>query len=190
MPKSPTLVQPLADEFRAANLTVAPIVEKILSSRLFFSPHAIGQKIRSPVELAVGFLRTLEGTTNIYRLAEETAQLGQGLFYPPNVKGWDGGRSWINSSTLLGRSNFVRQLVQGGPTRFAGGTLATLVEKQGLAKPDEIVAWLLELLVAVPVPDDARRRIVELATGPAAERPRQLADAVHAISALPEFQLS
>ena len=29
--------------------------------------------------------------------------LGQILFYPPNVAGWPGGRSWIDSSTLMVR---------------------------------------------------------------------------------------
>jgi uncharacterized protein (DUF1800 family) len=34
--------------------------------------------------------------------------MGQMLYQPPNVRGWVGGRSWINSSTLAAR----RQLVQ------------------------------------------------------------------------------
>jgi uncharacterized protein (DUF1800 family) len=35
------------------------------------------------------------------------APMGQVLFYPPNVAGWPGGTSWINSSTLLNRINFA-----------------------------------------------------------------------------------
>ena len=33
------------------------------------------------------------------------AELGQNLFMPPSVKGWDGGTAWINSATLIRRSN-------------------------------------------------------------------------------------
>jgi hypothetical protein len=44
---------------------------------------------------------------NIYR------QLGQVPFYPPNVKGWDGGKSWINTGTLTYRYQIARALVNG-----------------------------------------------------------------------------
>jgi len=34
-------------------------------------------------------------------------RMGQRLFFPPNVKGWDGGAAWLNSGTLLTRENFA-----------------------------------------------------------------------------------
>ena len=34
-------------------------------------------------------------------------QMGQMPFAPPNVKGWDGGKAWINTSTLLFRYNLA-----------------------------------------------------------------------------------
>jgi Protein of unknown function (DUF1800) len=40
-------------------------------------------------------------------------QLGQLPFYPPNVKGWDGGKSWINTATLAYRYELARELVNG-----------------------------------------------------------------------------
>jgi hypothetical protein len=36
--------------------------------------------------------------------------MGQALFYPPNVRGWVGGRQWINSATLTARRQFVESL--------------------------------------------------------------------------------
>ena len=59
-------------------------------------------------------MRALEAQTNVKQLAQRLAQLGQEVFYPPNVKGWDGGRTWINSSTLLGRANLVRDVMFAG----------------------------------------------------------------------------
>jgi hypothetical protein len=40
-------------------------------------------------------------------------QMGQILFAPPNVKGWDGGKQWISTSTLLFRYNFANYLING-----------------------------------------------------------------------------
>lgn len=37
-------------------------------------------------------------------------QMGQMPFNPPNVRGWMGGRSWINSSTLGARRRLVQTL--------------------------------------------------------------------------------
>jgi hypothetical protein len=41
-------------------------------------------------------------------------QMGQVLFAPPNVKGWDGGRAWINTQTLLARYNLADAYLRGG----------------------------------------------------------------------------
>ena len=37
-------------------------------------------------------------------------RMGQILFLPPNVKGWDGGAAWLNSQTMLTRENFASSL--------------------------------------------------------------------------------
>jgi Protein of unknown function (DUF1800) len=52
--------------------------------------------------------------------------MGQLLFAPPNVKGWDGGKGWISTSTLFFRNNFANYLINGDamlpePSRGKGG---------------------------------------------------------------------
>jgi hypothetical protein len=46
--------------------------------------------------------------------------LGQVLFYPPNVAGWPGGRSWIDSSSLMYRIKIPSTLLNGGVIDFTG----------------------------------------------------------------------
>ena len=183
------LLEPLADEFRRSDLQIAPVVGRMLGSRLFFSELAIGRKVRSPVELAIGLLRALGGSVNSYQLARGLNELGQGLFYPPNVKGWDGGRTWINSSTLLARANLVRELLTDGKTRFDGGSLTDLLERENVRTPREQVLRLAELLVAVPLAEQVEQRLVELASDDAKEKERRLREVVYALAATPEFQL-
>ena len=50
-------------------------------------------------------------------MMEAAAAMGQDLFTPPNVKGWDGGRAWINTSTLIERTNLAVALVTAEPFR-------------------------------------------------------------------------
>jgi hypothetical protein len=58
-----------------------------------------------------------------------TGQLGQSVFTPPNVKGWDGGKAWINPSTMFQRENVVRYIafpeeMPVNPTAYLEGTKA------------------------------------------------------------------
>jgi uncharacterized protein (DUF1800 family) len=186
---STALVEPLARQLRDIDFQIGPVVQRILGSQLFFSEHAMARKIRSPVELACGLLRSLEGTTNTYRLAEQLADLGQAVYFPPNVKGWDGGRTWINSSTLIGRANIVFELLQSDKTRFANGTLADLMESHGIEGPRATVDWLHQLLFAVPLPGGARDRITQLFNSNDGDPSQRIARVIHAMSTLPEFQL-
>lgn len=181
----PELVEPLATMLRENDFQIGPVVERIAGSQLFFSRLARGRKVRGPVDLAMNVLKALETTTNTKRLFSDLSALGQGVLYPPNVKGWDGGRAWLNSSTLLGRANLVRRLVDDSKDRFAGGDLAALVEKHANS-PTQAVDWLAELLLAAPIGDEARNTLAEVAQNK--DKPRGCANLVHALATLPEFQ--
>lgn len=94
----------LSNRFYKNNYDIQKLLDDIFSSDWFYEQKNIGTKIKSPVELMVGLRRYLPLT-----LDNDDAQLlfqkvlGQILFYPPNVAGWPGGRSWIDSSTLMVR---------------------------------------------------------------------------------------
>jgi hypothetical protein len=189
---SDVLIEPLATQLAESEFSVGPLVRRILSSNLFFSDCALGRKIRSPVELAVGLLRNLGATTSLVDLAQGTGRAGQTLFQPPNVKGWDGGRTWINSSTLLGRANLVGKTLSAPETRFGrmGKSLAEAATRAGATRPQELVHWLLDVLLAVPVPEDACNALIELAQSESsADKVKTIVKIVTAMAALPEFQL-
>jgi len=184
------LIDPLARQLRENDFHIGSIVQRILSSQLFFSSHAMAQKIRSPVELACGLLRALEGSTNTLRLAEQLAEVGQSLFFPPNVKGWDGGRAWINSATLLGRANLVHELLHSEKTRFAGGSLAALLQREQLDEPGELLQWLEEMWFAVSLPQSVRDGIMDQ-FGQDKRVGNEWATAmIHVVMSLPESQLA
>jgi hypothetical protein len=92
----------LGDRFFDSGYDIMALLQEIFTSTWFFDPENIGSKIKSPVELWVGIRRTLPLT-----LEDPEAQLllqralGQVLFHPPNVAGWPGGRTWIDSTSLM-----------------------------------------------------------------------------------------
>jgi uncharacterized protein (DUF1800 family) len=182
------LIEPLALELRDHEWQVDRVVRRILSSRLFYSPHAIGRKVRSPVDVAVGLLRSLEASTNTLELAADLRQNGQGLFFPPSVKGWEGGRTWINSSTILGRANMAGRLLASRQTRFAAGTLAEYAERLGATAADRALDILDELFLARPLSASARQRLTSLYEK-SPDRSRAFGSVIHAMTTLAEFQL-
>lgn len=185
---SADLVAPLAAQLRQDGMVVRNTVKRILCSNLFYSPHALARKVKSPVEMVIGFLRALDGSTNTVAIAEALNELGQGLFYPPSVKGWDGGRTWINSSTLLGRSNLIRRLLENETTRFGRQSLPDHLASLQIRSPGQLMDYLEETLFAVPVPTAARERILALASD--GSREERLINTTHALCTLPEFHLN
>jgi uncharacterized protein (DUF1800 family) len=101
----------LANRFYNSNYDISKLLEDIFTSDWFYDEKNIGTKIKSPVELLVGIQRMLP-----MKLENEDALivlqriLDQMLFYPPNVAGWPGGRTWIDSSSLMMRMR-IPQLI-------------------------------------------------------------------------------
>ena len=159
---SADLIDPLAEEYRKSGFDTGKLVSTILRSNLFFSPSAHRAKIKSPVEFAVGTVRTLEGTAGTLPLAEALEGLGQVLFSPPSVKGWDGGPAWLNAQTLLGRNNLALSLTSTEDGRF--GTRcdpAVLLTKHNAKTDAEKVDFLLGLFFQGDVPPAARDKLLD-----------------------------
>jgi uncharacterized protein (DUF1800 family) len=104
----------LAAVFRANGNNFKPFLRVMFRSEEFYSADIIRNQVKSPVQWLIGSVRMLEcdlpPTLVSYGMLR---QLGQDLFAPPNVKGWDGGVTWITTNTLLARYNDAESLVQG-----------------------------------------------------------------------------
>ena len=99
-----TKVNWLADRFYKNDYHIGKLMEDIFTSDWFYDEKNIGVRIKSPIELVAGIQRMLPmKLNNNESLLLVQRVLGQILFYPPNVAGWPGGKTWIDSSTLMFR---------------------------------------------------------------------------------------
>jgi len=97
-----TITDKLSESFYQSNYDIKKLMTDIFSSSWFYDKKNIGSRIKSPVELMVGMMRTLPmNIQNPENLIVYQKLLGQMLLYPPNVSGWPNGKSWIDSSTLM-----------------------------------------------------------------------------------------
>ncbi len=187
--QSAEYIEPLARQFRASGFQIKPLLETILSSRLFFSPDVRGAKVRSPVELAVGFLRCFDAGANLQNLVESLRGLGQLPLYPPNVKGWNGGRQWINASTILARANLMRKMIQDASGRFGGTSLVEWLKHHDLNNGKDAVAGLSDLLLPVAPPAEVGEQIAA-EFDVTKDREAAVQQALHTLCTLPEYQLA
>ena len=181
-----TLIEALAARIAHHKYQMAPVLRELLGSRLFFSPAVRGSLIRSPIELVIGTLRTLDVPAHLPNTVPVLADLGQDVFEPPSVKGWEGGRQWISSTTLLKRTDFATQLLHGNSLASQDRVPAGLRE---FGDSRAFLEAAIELLLARDIePDtiaalDAVRQTLE---GSVEDRQRGI---VHMIMTLPEYQL-
>jgi len=111
----PEIMHHLADTFQQSRYSVGAVVREIFSIDAFYSTKAYRALVKSPAELTAQTLRaTGADAKGFLAAANAMAPMGQVLFYPPNVAGWPGGTSWINSSTLLNRINFANTAAHRG----------------------------------------------------------------------------
>jgi uncharacterized protein (DUF1800 family) len=104
-------------------------------SEEFYDAAIIRNEVKSPVQWLVGSARMLECDLPPTPVCEAILRnLGQDLFAPPNVKGWDGGITWITTNTLLARYNDAAMLVQGTFPPLAASDFARKPGGQGGAK--------------------------------------------------------
>ena len=115
----------LAAVFRANGNNFRPFLRVMFRSEEFYSASVVRNQVKSPVQWLVGSVRVLECELPPTLISwGMTRQLGQDLFAPPNVKGWDGGVTWITTNTLLTRYNDAESLVQGTLPPLAAGDFA------------------------------------------------------------------
>ncbi|GAA4350434.1 DUF1800 domain-containing protein [Hymenobacter saemangeumensis] len=211
---SPASIEPLAAAFRQSGYDLADLLERLFSADWFYEPANIGTRIKSPVELLAGMRRSLGVRFEQEQplLALQKA-LGQTLFMPPNVAGWPGGRSWIDSSSLLLRLQLPTVLFRNAAFAVALkdddndlSPNASLAERSIGAAPDARLALaplqallagtppekqagrLAGFLLQVPLRPEALALVQQQAR--AAAPPETLRNTLIGLLSLPEYQLA
>ena len=210
-PPPDALLGPLADAFRKSDYDIAVPVRTILRSRVFYSAHAYRQKFKSPVEYAVGVVRAVgvgitgRVTTNPYALLDSLELMGQQLYAPPNVKGWEGGSSWLNTATVLARHNFANALLYSTgdliqsvrklrlQTFYPSVDPLSHVRKLGLKDAATVLDFFADVLLPGDLRPAVRTKLVSHIEQGGKETEPFIAgcrDALFVMLTLPEYQLS
>ncbi len=204
-------LQPLTDAYYKNNHDIGAMVKAMFTSPAFFSDKAYKARIKSPVEFVVVAVRGLGLETDGKKLPQAIAAMGQTIYDPPNVSGWDGDKmssEWLSTQTWMTRVNFINALVaaSGGATTKGGDTSGTALQKlitdHQLKTPEEVLDFHIATLADSHLADDRRALLTTTLTQGATTGPSltlagggklsalRLRETLYTMMSLPEYQMN
>jgi len=200
-------IQALAEILRSSRYQLRPALRRLFLSKEFYALKVMRNQIKSPVQFLVQLLRQLEISQPPEGFPMNgQQQLGQVLFMPPNVAGWNWGRAWINTNTLLARYNLADALTRqpkpnrqtkpkpnpAKPMAAAKVDFARLVPPPMRQNPEAIVDALVFRFFNASISKPLRALFLEFAET-ARERPMtdaDVGDLCHLMLSTPDYQLT
>jgi len=199
--KVTTVTKALAEELRKKQYEMKPVLRMLFRSQHFYDAANRGATIKSPVQLTVQTIRELGvPPRDLSTLNSATDLMGQSLFMPPNVKGWECGQTWINTSTFFVRQNLAVYLITGKrPDAFDWDEslahwntdlLEAAISSRTNGDASKEADALMDIVLAINASTERRaqfKKYVQTLNGPL--KGERLVAALCLVTAMPEYQL-
>ncbi len=182
------LVEAFAGVLRERDLHIGESLRVLLSSGAMFEPRVRRARIKSPVEFVVGIARSLETKAPAQVLVSSVNQMGQRLLEPPSVKGWNGHRAWINSSTVLLRLTGVERLT--APDGAGVLSVQELRSRHGLDDRAKVIEYCSRVTLDGQVPAEVEGTLAGLGGGGGGDLDALMRGALRVLMSTPEYQLA
>jgi len=168
-----SVVEEMADVLRDNNYEIRPALEFLFKSEHFYDNNYRGALIQNPIGFLPGLIRKF-GMQNFTFpdgfLLRSVGVLGMTPLEPPDVNGWIGYRSWINSITLPLRKLVGCSLVTGS-SPF--GSFDFTVDVRSMAQSmyssndpgyasEQIVRKLALVLIGIPLSNELETRMLDI----------------------------
>jgi len=165
------------------------VVREVLMSRQFWDERNRFTRYSWPAEFTIRVIKDVgwQGLSlNDARIA--LGNMGQVLFDPPDVAGWEAGQSWFSTGAMLSRMNYASALAAN--QKFALGRAAA----DHAGSPNELLTWVLDSLKTAPLSSDVTADLLDYLrangpwTGSTTQVQNKVAGAVHLVAGTPEYQ--
>src|SRR5262249_15463298 len=114
--------------------------------------------------------------------------MGQQLFEPPDVAGWDLGQLWFTSGSMLARMNFAAQLATNQKFQLRNAARDEVTSPEGLG------SWSLDRMITPDFASDSYNALIDYArsggpwTGPDTQLATKASGLAHLIVGSGEYQ--
>jgi uncharacterized protein (DUF1800 family) len=140
------LVAELADIYYRSRFEIKPVIEHLLLSPQFVAATARYARYSWPAEFVARAIKEVGWVgLSVNDALAPMANMGQQLFEPPDVAGWDLGPNWFSSGAMLTRMNFASQLATNQKFRLRD------LARAARQSPEALVTLMLDRLTAAPL---------------------------------------
>jgi uncharacterized protein (DUF1800 family) len=155
----PVFVDAAATLYLQGNTEMKPVVRYILQSSWFLDANRTYARYSWPVEFVVRSMREVgwQGFS-VNTARTPLTNMGQSLFEPPDVSGWELGQAWFSTGATLARMNFASTLA--GNQKF---NLADAAAPHR-ADPGSFLDFFLERLSPAPYESAPRNELLAYLT--------------------------
>jgi uncharacterized protein (DUF1800 family) len=182
-------VSQIAGTFLNSGYDMKAVMRDVLLSNEFWDERQYFARYSWPVEFVVRSMKDIGWTGfSVNDALTPLSNMGQNLYDPPDVAGWDLGKSWFSTGSMLARMNFASTLAAN--QKFNLATSAKPYAKS----PETLLAFVLN---ALKTPDLDRLVVNDLLdylratgvwTGTDAQIQTKVAGLVHLVAGTPEYQ--
>ena len=185
--------EPFLDQISSAyfrsGYEMKAVMRAVLTSPEFGDRDNMFTRYSWPVEFVVRALKDIGWNGfSVDTALTPLGNMGQNLFDPPDVAGWDLGKSWFSTGSMLARMNFVSTLAANQRFNLAAAA------RDSASTPDALLTFVLEGL-KTPVHDPVVTgafadylRATGAWTGSAAQLQQKVPGLVHLVASTPEYQ--
>jgi uncharacterized protein (DUF1800 family) len=105
------LISAMANSYLGNNYSIKAVLTTLVNSPQFRDPANFFQRYSWPVEYVVRAIKeTGWNGLSVNTAITPLTNMGQQLYEPPDVNGWELGPGWISTSSMLSRMNFASTL--------------------------------------------------------------------------------
>jgi uncharacterized protein (DUF1800 family) len=155
-PPDPEFVNAAAQIYLEADTEIRPVIQYILRSRHFQSVGNVYSRYSWPVEFVVRSIKEVGWNgLSVDSARTPLTAMGQTLFEPPDVAGWELGQGWFSTGGTLARMNFAASIAFN--QRFNLGRFAA----EGRTSPESMLSLFLDRLSPATYDSEPYNSLIE-----------------------------
>ena len=165
------------------------VMRQLLTSHEFGDRANIFTRFGWPVEFVIRSLKDIGWNGfSVNDALTPLGNMGQNLFDPPDVAGWDLGRSWFSTGSMLARMNFASILAANQKFNLAASA------KGNAESPEVLLAFVLDALKTPAYDSDVTNALLGYLrstgawTASTAQLQAKVPGLVHLVAGTPEYQ--
>ena len=164
-PRDPDAIGTLVNALIESDYDIRHTLRTLFNSDFFKETEFT--RVKSPAEVVVGTLR-IAGAVDfpgpeVVDYAEHMSNMGQELLNPPTVEGWHTGREWVNTGSLVKRTNFFADVLSDFDLPGVKDIHDRLRDRGDLS-PQDFVDACLDLLGPIEVRSETRQDLIDQAS--------------------------